>query len=257
MPKSIVIKPKELEGEGNPTIEFTGSLGGTARIEVSPTGDIEVSNGSSSSVFRFLNPTVFGSGSMGSDTFLLVSTGSANRSVSVFSGGVMISGSLDVANHWASYTPTVTSTPVNLSLPTTRYLHGKYCRLGKKLTLMFNLSYDSTSGGSSGYGAYRISMPGEFTIDTQVAPTGSTSLKWLDGISIGTGLITGNTTLGGVPVAVIPFTTGSMILVGMPNATTSGTPATWGGPGGSEDTMFPIAGQSEFRASFTAEVPIL
>ena len=100
-------------------------------------------------------------------------------------------------------------------------------------------------------------MPEKFTIDTQAAPTGSTSLKWLDGMSLGAGLITGNTTLGGVPVAVIPFTTGSFILVGMPDGTTAGTPAAWGGTGGSEDTMFPITGQSEFRAAFTAEVPIL
>lgn len=258
MPSDIVIKPRTNEPAGRPTIEFTGSSGGTAKFEVSPSGDIEASNGSSSSVFRFHNPSVFGSETMGADTFFLVSTGSAEKNVSVFTSDVMISGSLEVANHWKSYTPTIkTTTEFNLTLPTSRYLYGKYCKLGKKLTLIFNLSYDATSGATNGYGAYTIAIPNEYTIDTMVAPTGSSGLKWLDGISIGTGLITGNTTLGGVPVAVIPHSTGSLVLIGMPDSTTAGTPAAWGGPGASEDTMFPMTGQSELRASFTAEVPIL
>jgi hypothetical protein len=99
MPKSIVIKPKELEGEGNPTIEFTGSLGGTARIEVSPTGDIEVSNGSSSSSSTFYNVAKFNSGISGSLTRLHDGTsylrGGIGINVSTGSSGAITFGIID------------------------------------------------------------------------------------------------------------------------------------------------------------------
>jgi hypothetical protein len=62
MSKDIVIKPRAEQLLLNPVIEFTGSSGGTAKIEVTSGGNIDFSNGSPSSTVNFNNSTKHAAG---------------------------------------------------------------------------------------------------------------------------------------------------------------------------------------------------
>jgi hypothetical protein len=73
MSNDIVIKPRVNQPSENPTIELTGSSGGIAKIEVTPTGDLQIS-GSSSTSTTFLNVTKHEAGLSGSLTRLTDNT---------------------------------------------------------------------------------------------------------------------------------------------------------------------------------------
>jgi hypothetical protein len=198
-----------------------------------------------------------GSGSIGTDTFLHVGTYSVSRNTATFGGNVMVSGTLDIANHWSSYTPVINGTTTNPTLPTTKWLQGKYCRVGKKLSLLFNLSYRVSTGGADGTGAYLVHMPPGFTIDTNIAPTGTAANIFLDGISVGVGMICADSNLASIPIAVVPYDSSSFVLMGQEDRTVANMPAAWGSGNTPVHTMFPIVGINDVRVSFTAEIPIL
>lgn len=61
-PQDIVIRPKN----EIPLIEFTGSYGGTAKLEVTPSGDLQFSHAQSSASTTFFGPTKHSAGMSGS-----------------------------------------------------------------------------------------------------------------------------------------------------------------------------------------------
>lgn len=71
MPNDIVIKPRINDLSNNPIIEFTGSSGGFAKVEVTPTGDLQVSSSVST---IFVTPTSHNAGLSGSLTRLTDNT---------------------------------------------------------------------------------------------------------------------------------------------------------------------------------------
>jgi hypothetical protein len=210
-------------------------------------------NDSRNDVFLVNSGSVMiGSGSLPAETFFYVGT-NGNKDNAYFSGSMTVSGSATIGNQWQSYTPTIDATISGPTLPTTKWLYGKYYLFGKKMTLIFNLGYSSTAGGANGNGGYLIKMPTGYTIDTNVSPVGTGANSYLDGISLGTGILMADTTIGPVPAVVIPYDQDYlMLIVQQPGSSTQ--PYRWGS---GSNTLFAITDYADTRVSFTVEIPIL
>lgn len=161
-------------------------------------------------------------------------------------GSITISSATSV---WSSYTPTITATPITPTLPTTHNLHGRYIAQGKLLTVIFNFSGNSSSGGSGGSGTYNISLPPTYNVDTALISLGTSANNYMDGTSVGTAaLITDGSGSGGA-WSVIPNSTSSLVLVGQNPASVS-QPLVW------NHINYAIGSAEEYRVSFVTTIPL-
>jgi hypothetical protein len=96
-------------------------------------------------------------------------------------------------------------------------------------------------------------MPSGFSINTSVATVGTDGNKWLDGISVGTGMISTDANGSPMPVGVVPHD-GTHLMLVTRNAGGHGTqPVRWGA---GSDTTFAITANTDARITFIAEIPI-
>lgn len=151
---------------------------------------------------------------------------------------------------WQTYTPTITATVSNPTLPTSHNIYGRYLIQGKVLTVIFSFSGNSSAGANAGSGDYVISLPSGFAVDTGLITLGTQGQNYLDGISIGTAaLITDNAGTGGA-WSVVPNAQTSVILLGQDPAS-SAQPTIWG------SNNYSIGSFSSYRVSFAVTVPIV
>jgi hypothetical protein len=123
------------------------------------------------------------------------------------------------------------------------------------LTLMFSFSGDSSAGASAGVGAYTISLPVGYAINTSVATVG-TSPTYLLGTSVGTATLTADLAGTGGGWAVVPASATTLVLVGQ-NPSNASQPLVWG-DGVSAPNSFPIDSSfTDYRVSFIATIPIV
>jgi hypothetical protein len=90
---------------------------------------------------------------------------------------------------WTSYTPVITGTTTNPTIPTSGTITGSYSVNGKMLNLNIKYFASSVSGGAAGSGSYIFSLPAGYIIDTTKAniPTAfsQTAGDGLDGGVVG------------------------------------------------------------------------
>lgn len=172
---------------------------------------------------------------------ILISTGA--------NGSVTLSSVLPGDASWTSYTPTIYATETAPTLPSSHNLHGRYVVQGKMMTLMFNFSGASSAGSSAGSGAYAVSIPPGFAINTSIAPTGSYP-SYLDGAPLAVASLTADLAGAGGAWAVIPSSTTTLALVGQ-NPSSSSQPLVWG------SDNFYIGQSEEYRVSFIATIPVV
>jgi hypothetical protein len=67
---------------------------------------------------------------------------------------------------WTSYTPVITGTTTNPTIPTSGTITGSYTVNGKMLNLNIKYFAPSTAGGAAGSGSYIFSLPAGYVIDT-------------------------------------------------------------------------------------------
>ena len=161
-------------------------------------------------------------------------------------GSVTITSTATNETSWFSYTPTISATTTSPALPTTHNIYGKYAVQGKMMTLMFSLSYESSSGSSAGSGTYRISLPPGFATSL----TAGTAPKYTDGSHVGIAALLADTAGTGGGWSALPDTTTTLVLVGQ-DPTSSSQPLAWG------SSNFYIGQSQNLRVSFIATIPVV
>jgi hypothetical protein len=90
---------------------------------------------------------------------------------------------------WTTYTPVITGTTTNPTIPTSGTITGSYSVNGKMLNLNMKFFAPTTTGGNAGSGSYIFSLPAGYVIDTTKAniPTAvsQTAGDGLDGGVVG------------------------------------------------------------------------
>ena len=100
-------------------------------------------------------------------------------------GSIAIAFTTGSALTWQSYTPTVSGSVSNPTLPTSATSYGKYFVHDKKMTLLCSLGWNNSTGSLSGSGTYLINMPGGYSIDTTLVPSGTATFNYFDGLPVG------------------------------------------------------------------------
>jgi hypothetical protein len=150
---------------------------------------------------------------------------------------------------WQTYTPTLTSLGDALTLPTAHNLYGRYLVQDRLMTLMFSYSAASVSGATAGSGAYTISIPEGYEIDTGVVTLG-TSPSYIGGTSLGTAALLMDAADTGGGWSVIPASSSTLVLVGKRPSQTE-NPLVWG------SSNFPLNHAGDYRVSFVLSIPVL
>ena len=207
MSNDIVIKRKIGQESVKPNIEFTGSSGGTAKLEVSATGNLEVSHGSSSSWTSFSNPTRHSGGISGSLTRLVdgksyITSGAGISIVSNSLGQISISANSNIAPSDASYVTLSSNETLSNERVLTPGIGLVAQNNGSNYTLNISDSVVATISGSTFTGPVKFNSGVSGSLQSLVG--GEAYLKAGTGITISTGsspagqiTITSNITPGG------------------------------------------------------------
>lgn len=100
---------------------------------------------------------------------------------------------------WQEYTPTITATTTNPTIPTSGLTTNKaiWRRVGDSIEIHYEFVTGTVSGGNNGSGNYNFSLPPGLSVDTTKIPSGSTSAQIL-----GTGRVNSNDANGAVTTSV-------------------------------------------------------
>lgn len=164
-------------------------------------------------------------------------------------GSVWI-GTVDASVTWESYTPTITGTDTNPSMPSTHSITGKYVVQGKLMTVIFNYFGNSSLGASAGSGTYIISLPPTKQVDSSVATFGSIGQNYANGTPVGVASLLYSELGSGGAWSVIPVSANTVVLSGQDPTSSSG-PALWG------SSKYPLNSTGPFRITFVATLPII
>jgi len=159
---------------------------------------------------------------------------------------------------WQAYSPSIVATGTTPSRAATRTTTALYAVLGKTLYLNFTYYAASTAGAASGSGAYLISLPGSYTVNTTLAPLPTTvsgaQYAGIDGTNVGSAQLSAGT-FDAISASVEPLTSTQVgIFVGGYSNTSSAyithNASLW------SDTIFGFTIGNNERISFTAAIPI-
>jgi hypothetical protein len=159
---------------------------------------------------------------------------------------------------WQSYSPSVVATGTTPSRSATYTQRALYAVLGKTLYLSYTYYSASTAGAASGSGAYLISLPAGYTVNTTVAPlptvVSGAQYAGIDGTTVGSAQLSAGT-FDAISASVEPLTSTQVgIFIGGYSQTTSSyithNTSLW------SDTIFGFTIGNNTRITFTAAIPV-